>query len=407
MNKSFSRGTAKQFMAAIENKLAELKDDNFKESFNPDQSMESNKLDILFDIGEKYSATSYKPGSKAYDKELQNEISDICNALNVKPQEAKQLMIDHLGFTKDMFSSSRPYIKSDYNESKSIKEESSKTSFKELKNKVEEISKLTGLTMHVFKPQKEGDTVELFCDEVFDIEGSGLVDGIEYDEHGYDLDTEGILEYLIDIGLYEPDEKDDFIYESKSNKSFLKSISKNEGLTLKESSSPDQYVINMAHDDYESGHPVEDFKEFAKILRDDGIEATDNLWNIYLDNCCSEDEIIEESIKLYDSWEEAIIDVLDRQGYNIKTKTVRNYAEAAAQLLSYSGEAPNYASALDWYNETAVNYPENLEELPKKGNIKESLNNKKKSSKLNESISKPYGIKSSDDDITGLKNLIF
>ena len=168
----------------------------------------------------------------------------------------------------------------------------------------------------------------------------------------------------------------------------------------------------MAHDDYESGHPVEDFEEFAKILRDDGIEATDSLWNIYLDNCCSEDEIIEESIKLYDSWEEAVIDVLGRQGYNIKTKTVRNYAEAAAQLLSYSGEAPNYASALDWYNETAVNYPKDLEELPKKGNIKESLNNKKKSSKkksskLNESISKPYGIKSCDDDITGLKNLIF
>ena len=42
-------------------------------------------------------------------------------------------------------------------------------------------------------------------------------------------------------------------------------------------------VIEFAKDCKESGHPVEDYKEFASILRDEGMTPSESLYQVYLD----------------------------------------------------------------------------------------------------------------------------
>ena len=44
-----------------------------------------------------------------------------------------------------------------------------------------------------------------------------------------------------------------------------------------------QAVIEFAKDCKESGHPVEDYKEFASILRDEGMTPSESLYQVYLD----------------------------------------------------------------------------------------------------------------------------
>lgn len=66
---------------------------------------------------------------------------------------------------------------------------------------------------------------------------------------------------------------------------------KNEGLTFEGFNDLEQYVIDMAHDDYESGHPVEDFREFSRIIADDGVESTEELWDLYNENFGPDDEV--------------------------------------------------------------------------------------------------------------------
>lgn len=44
------------------------------------------------------------------------------------------------------------------------------------------------------------------------------------------------------------------------------------------------FVIEWAKDDYESGHGCEDYREFSKYCLEEGIEPTEGLWNLYLEN---------------------------------------------------------------------------------------------------------------------------
>ena len=44
-----------------------------------------------------------------------------------------------------------------------------------------------------------------------------------------------------------------------------------------------EYVKTMAQDDYDFGHPVEDYDEFSKILEDDGVQPTEELYSLYID----------------------------------------------------------------------------------------------------------------------------
>lgn len=43
-------------------------------------------------------------------------------------------------------------------------------------------------------------------------------------------------------------------------------------------------IIKMAKTDFEFGLPFEDYREFSKYCKDDGIEPTEDLWNIYQDS---------------------------------------------------------------------------------------------------------------------------
>ena len=55
-------------------------------------------------------------------------------------------------------------------------------------------------------------------------------------------------------------------------------------------------IKQWARDDYEAGHPVEDYNEFAKYCNDEGIEPSENLWQVYLDNYESTKEDLKESL---------------------------------------------------------------------------------------------------------------
>ena len=55
-----------------------------------------------------------------------------------------------------------------------------------------------------------------------------------------------------------------------------------------------QHIIDFAEACKLDGSPCEDYHEFAKVLADDGIVATNTLWNIYLDTL-NESKSIEES----------------------------------------------------------------------------------------------------------------
>ena len=76
-------------------------------------------------------------------------------------------------------------------------------------------------------------------------------------------------------------------------------------------------VIEIARLDAETGKPIEDYEEFSKYCKEDGIEPTEQLWNIYLSNYedfneeieidstyhdCSEDELIEMGVFGEEDW---------------------------------------------------------------------------------------------------------
>ena len=63
-----------------------------------------------------------------------------------------------------------------------------------------------------------------------------------------------------------------------------------------------------------------------------------------------------------DDLTDKVLKKLDDNGYDTSDKNVRNYAEAAAELIINDVNQDIDA----WYSETLINYPEDLEELPKK-----------------------------------------
>lgn len=73
--------------------------------------------------------------------------------------------------------------------------------FSRLQAQVEELANNTGLTIYVTEPIYDGGTVELWCDEVFDIEGTGLMDTLDVENGEYAFDSDCVLEYLTDLGL--------------------------------------------------------------------------------------------------------------------------------------------------------------------------------------------------------------
>ena len=44
----------------------------------------------------------------------------------------------------------------------------------------------------------------------------------------------------------------------------------------------DSVVYDMAHDDFDNGHPFEDYHDFADYLNDLGYDATRELFDLYL-----------------------------------------------------------------------------------------------------------------------------
>lgn len=57
-----------------------------------------------------------------------------------------------------------------------------------------------------------------------------------------------------------------------------------------------------------------------------------------------------------------ILDFLKKKGFDTSSKITQNYADAVAEYLSYD---PEIISLEDWYEGTEINYPEDLEELPR------------------------------------------
>lgn len=184
-------------------------------------------------------------------------------------------------YAADVVAADRDYQVMD--ESKSIKEDISKTSFTELKDTVEELSELTGLTIYVSEPDEEDDSVELFCDEVFDIEGTGLIDVIEHSEYGYELDTETVLDYLTNIGLYEPDEELD---ESKNIKESFKIVDRKTGFTIDNGFTTERDAINEIKDKYQS--EIGRYKVVKESLEESvnnvNVETDDSIVNVSTDD---------------------------------------------------------------------------------------------------------------------------
>lgn len=82
--------------------------------------------------------------------------------------------------------------------------------FSKLKAEVEKLAEKTGLTVYVSEPEQDGDNVDLWCSEIFDIEGTGLVDVIELsdDESEYVFDSDAIENHLVSVCLTDENEYD-------------------------------------------------------------------------------------------------------------------------------------------------------------------------------------------------------
>lgn len=77
-----------------------------------------------------------------------------------------------------------------------------------------------------------------------------------------------------------------------------------------------------------------------------------------------------------------VIQFLSSKGFDVNDKRVQNYAEAVAEYIDLAREAEDGYSLEDWYKDTKMNYPEELEDLARVESLKEKKENKKESKHL-------------------------
>ena len=107
------------------------------------------------------------------------------------------------------------------------------------------------------------------------------------------------------------------------------------------------------------------YNEIVDVLRKNGLNLADAIID-YKENPELTKRLHDMGIVHGNSTIEELTDKvlkkLDDNGYDTSDKDVRNYAEAAAELIINDVNQ----DIDDWYSETLINYPEDLEELPKK-----------------------------------------
>jgi hypothetical protein len=120
----------------------------------------------------------------------------------------------------------------------------------------------------------------------------------------------------------------------------------------------EEKVIDMAKFDYECGKPIEDFIEFSKVCEEDGIEATEELWQVYLNNYNSE-PAYEDELDYLD-WEEyyKFLEALRRTG-------VCNMYGAAKYLVECFNDPFHEMTELK-ANNILISWMNNYSELDKK-----------------------------------------
>lgn len=107
------------------------------------------------------------------------------------------------------------------------------------------------------------------------------------------------------------------------------------------------------------------YNEIVDVLKKNGLNLAEQ-WIDYKENPELTKRLHDMGIVHGNSTIEELTDKvlkkLDDNGYDTSDKDVRNYAEAAAELIINDVNQ----DIDDWYSETLINYPEDLEELPKK-----------------------------------------
>ena len=107
------------------------------------------------------------------------------------------------------------------------------------------------------------------------------------------------------------------------------------------------------------------YNEIVDVLRKNGLNLADAIID-YKENPELTKRLHDMGIVHGNSTIEELTDKvlkkLDDNGYDTSDRDVRNYAEAAAELIINDVNQ----DIDDWYSETLINYPEDLEELPKK-----------------------------------------
>lgn len=107
------------------------------------------------------------------------------------------------------------------------------------------------------------------------------------------------------------------------------------------------------------------YNEIVDVLKKNGLNLAEQ-WIDYKENPELTKRLHDMGIVHGNSTIEELTDKvlkkLDDNGYDTSDRDVRNYAEAAAELIINDVNQ----DIDDWYSETLINYPEDLEELPKK-----------------------------------------
>lgn len=80
------------------------KKESYKKNMRENFELSDDELDLVYDIADRYCVSS--PVSGNWDTETVHEMNAISDELGITPEEAKQVMIDYLGFEDDMFSES-------------------------------------------------------------------------------------------------------------------------------------------------------------------------------------------------------------------------------------------------------------------------------------------------------------
>lgn len=181
---------------------------------------------------------------------------------------------------REWFDSYNGFDEDDLNESKSINESISRktllNAYTELEQQLQKLEDFTGFDWYL-SPDRDEALEEISEDEEYSFTvsincpGLGdygpnyteIFDTVDLDRDSFNFDVDYAIEQLTELlGI------DDDFNESKSIKEDIQT--------------DEEAVIEFARDCKEIGKPVEDYKEFASILKDDGIHPTEELYQLYL-----------------------------------------------------------------------------------------------------------------------------